>query len=79
MLSSMKNDLSSGEVKQDRWIVEEIVLEDERSLIPTCDLKFYCFYGKVALIFEVIRYPRNAYCYWSPDKVRLETGAFMER
>jgi hypothetical protein len=79
MLDSMRSDLSSGIVKQDRWIVEELILEDERKLIPARDLKFYCFYGKVALVFEVIRYPTNAYCYWTPDKVRTTTGAYAEK
>lgn len=75
----MKDDLSSGAVKEDRWIVEELILEEGDNLMPARDLKFYCFYGQAALVLEIVRFPNAAYCFWDRDKKRVDTGAYLDQ
>lgn len=79
MLASMRQDLTSGRVKQDRWLVEELITEDEGGLYPGRDLKFYCFYGKVGLVLEVRRSNANAYCEWDAEGNQLFSGKYDER
>lgn len=77
---SLKHALSSGNVKENKWIVEELILADtgDKKILPT-DLKFYCFYGKVALIVEICRYPREMFCYWAPSGEAVDTGKFVDK
>lgn len=73
---SIKDDLETGRVKGDRWIVEELILEDETTEQPGRDFKFYSFYGKIALIREVYRYPKTMHCWWSPEGNIVKTGRY---
>jgi hypothetical protein len=77
--SHMQNDLSSGAVKEDRWIVEELILEKGDDLMPARDLKFYCFYGHAALVLEIVRFPNAVYCFWDRDKKMVDTGAYLDQ
>ncbi|WP_096190303.1 ATP-grasp fold amidoligase family protein [Evansella halocellulosilytica] len=72
----VKEDLSTGWVNKDEWIIEELVIEDNESKIPARDLKFYCFYGRVALVLEIIRYPNVKYCWWTSTGERIKTGKY---
>ncbi|WP_018930751.1 ATP-grasp fold amidoligase family protein [Gracilibacillus lacisalsi] len=72
--SHMKQDLESNWVKENQWSVEELIgNEQERS---AKDIKFYCFYGKVALVLEIERYPALRYCWWTRDGKRISTGRY---
>lgn len=76
LIERMEADLSLGVVKPDRWIMEELVCEDDAQHTPARDLKFYCFYGKVGLILEVVRYPQIRHCFWTSDGKPTDTGAY---
>jgi hypothetical protein len=78
LLEELRNELASNHVEMDRWITEELILEDEANLLPARDLKFYCFYGNVALVHEIVRFPSTKYCFWHGDHTRVETTAFKE-
>ncbi|TMW72350.1 ATP-grasp fold amidoligase family protein [Alteribacter natronophilus] len=77
LLTSMREDLAAGRVEKDEWVLEELVADADGE--PARDLKFYCFYGKAALVLEVIRYPETKYCWWSPDGEKLHTGKYGDR
>lgn len=72
----MNDDLQTGRVAEDEWLVEQLILEDESTMTPARDVKFYCFYGKVGLILEIVRYPEMRHCWWTSDGERLATGKY---
>lgn len=43
------------------------------------DLKFYGFYGKVALILEIVRFPERKYCWWTAHGERVRTGKYDKK
>ncbi|ALX49941.1 ATP-grasp fold amidoligase family protein [Lentibacillus amyloliquefaciens] len=71
---SMTHDLESGWVTHDEWTIEELILESRK--MPASDIKFYCFYGKVGLILEIVRYPELKYCWWTATGERIRTGKY---
>ncbi|SDZ55555.1 TupA-like ATPgrasp [Evansella caseinilytica] len=73
---SMEEDLDSLWVEQDRWMTEELMMEDVEKHLPARDLKFYCFYGKVPLILEIERFPEVKYCWWTKNGERIKTGKY---
>nr|WP_306798564.1 ATP-grasp fold amidoligase family protein [Oceanobacillus saliphilus] len=75
---SMEKDIDSGQVNTDEWLVEELILENKKEKLPARDIKFYCFYGKVALILEIVRYPELKYCWWTKAGERIATGKYDE-
>ena len=79
MTLAMQVDLESGRVRHDRWMVEELVTEDEAGLRPGRDLKFYCFFGKVGLVLEVDRWQRQAYCEWDDSGNQVFSGKYDEQ
>jgi hypothetical protein len=68
--------MSPGRAKPlpDRWLVEELILEDPRNQVPARDLKFYAFYGEVALIRESRREDVTKVRCWTPQGEPAETG-----
>ena len=76
---NLKNDLSSGRVKKDDWKAEELVFEDKKKLQPGRDLKFYCFYGNVALIRERLTFPEVIHCWWTPRGQCVRTGIYEDK
>jgi hypothetical protein len=73
---SLANEIATGAIKQDRWIVEEFVCEEDAQMTPARDLKFYAFYGRIGLVLEVIRYPKTRYCFWTGEGTRTDAGAY---
>jgi len=73
----MGKDLSNGMVKNDEWFIEELVIEQE-SEMPARDMKFYCFYGKIGLVLEIVRSPRMQYCWWDGQGKQVLTGKYEE-
>ena len=74
----LERDLLSGRVQRDEWFTEELILEDRTEKIPARDIKFYCFYGKVGLILEIVRYPELKYCWWTSSGERVSAGKYDE-
>ena len=74
----MEEDLASGWVASDLWMIEEFIVKNKQEQTPAVDLKFYCFYGKVALILEITRFPEIKYCWWTPGGDRISTGKYEE-
>ncbi|SDJ27268.1 ATP-grasp fold amidoligase family protein [Natribacillus halophilus] len=74
--ASMQEDLATERVEDDQWVAEEVFYENKEQLKPARDLKFYCFYGKVALILEIQRFPEVKYCWWTVDGERIHTGKY---
>ncbi len=61
--------------EKDRWNTEEIVYGPNEE--PASDLKFYCFYGEVPLVLEVIRTGRENVHYWYDGKgAPVRTGKY---
>ncbi|MFC4025023.1 ATP-grasp fold amidoligase family protein [Oceanobacillus longus] len=73
---SLERDITSGQVSTNEWFVEEFILENKQERTPARDLKFYCFYGKVSLILEIVRYPELKYCWWTTTGERVATGKY---
>src|SRR5690625_8052239 len=74
----MKQDVVSKEVEQDHWMIESIIYENKKAKEAARDVKFYCFYGKVGLVLEIIRYPETRQCWWSASMERMVTGKYDE-
>src|SRR5690606_3295562 len=68
---AMKRDLAQGAVNRDAWLIEQLIYENEKQLIPARDLKFYSFYGKVGLILEIVRNPEIRHAWWTRDGKRI--------
>ncbi|MBU9712950.1 ATP-grasp fold amidoligase family protein [Evansella tamaricis] len=75
---SMKKDLSLNWVYKDEWIIEELIMEDINTTTQARDIKFYCFYGKVALVLEIVRFPELRYCWWLPTGETISTGKYED-
>ncbi|MCL5255753.1 MAG: hypothetical protein M1363_06470 [Gammaproteobacteria bacterium] len=76
---AMQGLLADRSVAKDQWLHEELIADvNGDQVIPARDLKFYCFYGKVAMILEVNRDNGAKYCEWLPDGTRAETGRYTE-
>ncbi|MCE7792426.1 teichuronopeptide biosynthesis [Salipaludibacillus sp. CUR1] len=73
---NMAEDLHLNWVSSDQWKTEELFYNDQTYSEPARDLKFYCFYGKAALILEVKRFPEPAYCWWTPEGKPVRTGKY---
>ena len=62
-----------------KWLVEEFLQDPHLPEAPARDLKFYCFYGKVALILEVVRFPEVRYCWWDSSGCPIATGQYADK
>jgi hypothetical protein len=75
----MQDDLKSKRVAKDSWQVEQLIAdlsEDNSTITPATDLKFYCFYGKVGMVLEADRSSGSKYCEWLPDGQKAHTGRY---
>lgn len=75
--AAMLADLTSKRVAKDLWQAEELIADIE-PFEQACDLKFYCFYGKVGLVLEVERSAGGRYCEWLSDGKRADTGRYSD-
>lgn len=66
--------VSSGVVREDSWVLEEIVYEDRSSRVAGRDFKFHCFYGECLLVLEVVRDSGGGYNWWTPTGERAVIG-----
>lgn len=74
--SELPERMASIAAKQ--WIVQELVSSSPDEPRPATDLKFYCFYGEVALVLEVERYPERRYCWWNGNGEQVTTGKYAQ-
>ncbi|TVR14491.1 MAG: hypothetical protein EA395_02540 [Phormidium sp. GEM2.Bin31] len=77
--AGLREDLEKGTVEEDKWIVQELIYEDAERTQPARDLKFYCFYGEVALILEICRFPEKQFCWWNAKLEQIETGLYEDK
>lgn len=63
-----------GAFPSEQWLVEEFLPDVQLKHAPARDLKFYCFYGRMALAWEIQRYPEYRCCWWSRDGHMIDTG-----
>ncbi|WP_080872490.1 ATP-grasp fold amidoligase family protein [Oceanobacillus timonensis] len=75
----MEKDLLEKKVAQDAWRIEELILEDTDKKVSGRDVKFYCFYGKVGVVLEIIRTPEMTYCWWDGQGERIQTGKYDDK
>jgi hypothetical protein len=54
--------LASGKVKRDSWRIEELIRG--KQTIPPIDVKFFCFYGRIPLSYEVKRLDHDKKINW---------------
>ncbi|MBB3018723.1 hypothetical protein FHR70_001777 [Microvirga lupini] len=52
----LKEHLDIKRVRQDAWIVEEMIVPDSGNPAGSFDLKFFTFYGRVAYVLQVARW-----------------------
>ncbi|WP_232225533.1 ATP-grasp fold amidoligase family protein [Oceanobacillus manasiensis] len=78
LLDRMQEDVMMGWVSQNEWFTEELILENTEENRIASDIKFYCFYGKIGLVLEIVRYPETKYCWWAPNGERIRTGKYDE-
>lgn len=71
LIISMRNDIEKKLVPQDNWIIEELI-GDKKT--PVIDVKLYCFYGKIEIILEILRYPETSIRFTNASGERLRTG-----
>jgi len=64
--------LSTGTIRKDRWQIEELVTA---KFLCQLDVKFYCFYGRVALVLEARRYPEVRYNWYNAGGDQITTGS----
>lgn len=65
--------LTGNIVRQDRWMVEELLIEKQAI---ARDVKIYCFYGEVGLILETERQTGIRRCWFDSDLNYVETGKY---
>jgi hypothetical protein len=63
----MQEDLDSGHIPEDNWIVETLARNAQDPHGCASDWKFYCFYGEVALITHSRRFPEMEDVWFGPD------------
>lgn len=78
LMASLQEDLREGRVEEDQWIVQELIYEDIEKNKPARDFKLYCFYGKVAYIWELSRFPDYQFCFWNANSERIEPGLMRD-
>lgn len=61
-----------GKASEKNWYIEEGIPRADGKPGPPRDLKFFCFYGKVALVLEIDRSKSLNLCYWTPDGKRTK-------
>lgn len=60
---------------RDRWLHEEMILEDSARRVPARDSKFFCFYGEVLFSLDVIRGKAGSqYAFSLPDGTDFVPG-----
>lgn len=67
--------LNGNVVRRDRWMVEELLIDNNAI---ARDVKFYCFYGEIGLILETTRQTGIERCWFDQDLNYVNTGKYEE-
>ncbi|MEC7118380.1 MAG: ATP-grasp fold amidoligase family protein, partial [Pseudomonadota bacterium] len=70
--------LKKGLVKQDNWILEEVIYFDKKTKELAWDIKFYCFYGKAVLALRTSRDGDLKRCWFNREGKRVDTGKYSD-
>jgi hypothetical protein len=73
----IKRCLKAGQVSLDSWQVEELIL-GQAGRWPPLDVKFYSFYGRVALVVEIQRFPTLRYNWYDASGQPVVTGKYKD-
>jgi hypothetical protein len=73
----IKRCLKAGHVSPDSWQVEELIV-GKGGRWPPLDVKFYSFYGRVALIVEIQRFPTLRYNWYDASGESVVTGKYKD-
>lgn len=57
--------------KRQGWLVETFLPSTRDERCPAHDLKFHCFYGRVALVLEIRRHPKIRCCWWNAEGEKI--------
>jgi hypothetical protein len=79
LITRLKEDMAAGINREDRWIIEELITEEGNPLSAARDLKFYCFYGRVELVIEIVRDPATRYCFWDKEGKLKDVGGLEDQ
>jgi len=66
----------ANQTGKDEWLVEACITNHRGELAH--DLKFYCFYGVVGVIFEMQRFPSKRFCFWDSEGKSVDVGRYSE-
>jgi len=61
------NKLSSGVIKEDKFLVQKCIYGNYESKTPANILRFHAFYGEIAGVQECCFFPENSHWFWQPD------------
>lgn len=75
----MRQDFLRRKIKVDEWIQEELIVGKDGTPKSTYDVKFYTFYGKIAVILQVDRWDKKQYSFFDLNGVQVETGRYPLR
>lgn len=75
MNARMKWLLSTGDVRVDRWMCEELITRSACGGMAK-DIKFYTFYGKAPLALETQREPNRRRCWYDHNLTAINTGKY---
>ncbi|MDZ5077003.1 ATP-grasp fold amidoligase family protein [Nesterenkonia sp. HG001] len=73
-----RDDTTNPNPLPDRWMVEELVLEDASAGTAARNLKFYAFYGEILLMQESRREPDLEVAFWTADNQPTRTGRYED-
>jgi hypothetical protein len=73
----IKKCLEAGQVSSDSWQVEELILGKDGRW-PPLDVKFYSFYGRIALAVEIQRFPALRYNWYDSSGKSVVTGKYKD-
>lgn len=73
----MRKLMQTKQVRNDEWLVEELIYGDIEAKTPPRDFKFLVFFGKVELVREINRLPKAKDCWWDRDGNPVDTGEYL--
>lgn len=71
-------DLETGRVRKDRWIVETLLQSHDDPTGVATDWKFYMFYGETGMIGVMKRFPEMAEVWFDPQGNKMDLGYHLD-
>ncbi|MDQ2078332.1 ATP-grasp fold amidoligase family protein [Marinimicrobium sp. ABcell2] len=73
---SIRNHMAKVGVSKDIWLQEEMIVGSKGDPTETMDVKFYTFYGRVALVLQVDRWRGKKYRFFDAEGTMVNTGKY---